>query len=244
MQYPPQPAPDRQSHIPSEIYMPEQPQGYLAQQVYAPQYQLPGQGLEMTRPPVQAEEIVVYPNHTQAILRTSISAVALVLLIAIIPTFLILISSIGPSQFSDLVALAFVLAIALPAIALIGWLTWRMASQLIFSSKPLMTINREGITVGRMPMLSGFSIAWAEIGAIHSSRYIFYKYLCISPRYPDQFLARFNGWERFNRRLNSMIGSPLYVPQIYLGKPVEEIFQQLYDMYANELRYYQVQLRA
>ena len=34
------------------------------------------------------------------------------------------------------------------------------------------------------------------------------------------------------------------VPQIFLDKPVEEILQQLYYMYANELNYYRVQLRS
>jgi hypothetical protein len=93
-------------------------------------------------------------------------------------------------------------------------------------------------------MLSGFFIPWAEIEALAPSPSRFmYQYFCIIPKNPAQFLSRFGPLERFNRRLNSRVGSPLYIPQIFLDKPVEEILRTLYHMYVSELSYYRVQLR-
>ncbi len=60
----------------------------------------------------------------------------------------------------------------------------------------------------------------------------------------EQFLSRFGKLKQFNMRINSMTGAPLNVPHIFLDRPVEEIIQQLYYMYSNELNYYHVQLRS
>jgi hypothetical protein len=234
MQYPPQQPTDQPAYAPAEMVVQEQSQAYPQQTpVYAPQNQqfVPGQ------------EIAIYANRTQAILRTTILAICLLVLILLIPFVLILgFMTAGPPAPSDIPPLIFAFVIVLAGIAFISWLTWRTASDLL-SRKPILLINREGITVSRMPMLSGFFIPWAEIEALAPSRYILYKYLCIIPRNQDQFLLRFKPLERFSRRLNSAIGSPLAVPQLYLGRPVEEILNALYYGYANELNYYHVQLR-
>lgn len=229
MQYPPQQPPANQPYYPpSEIYQYDQPQQFAPAQ-------------EVTRPPVQRQDIVVYPNRTQAIVRTIICAICLVFLVGMLAVFLILGFTTGGSfQASDFSALLFFFA----AIVFVGWLTWRMISQLLLSRKPVLVIHREGITIGKLPALSDASIPWAEIDAIYSYRYIIYKYLCIRPKNTEQFLARFGKLKQFNMRINSMTGAPLNVPQVFLDRPVEEIIQQLYYMYASELNYYHVQLRS
>lgn len=217
MQYPPQ----QQPQAPAEIYMPEQPP------VYTPQSQ----------PPVPGQDIAIYPNRRQTIWRTVICGACLVFLVLV----LILSFTTGSSfQASDTGSLIIILA----GIALVGWLTWRMVSQLLLSRNPILVINREGITIAKMPALSGAFISWGEIETIYVHRYLFYKYLCIRPKNTDQYLARFNGLKQFNMRINSMTGAPINIPQIYLDQPVEEILQRLYHMYASELSYYHVQLRS
>ncbi|HEX7735952.1 MAG TPA: hypothetical protein VF458_13895 [Ktedonobacteraceae bacterium] len=62
-------------------------------------------------------------------------------------------------------------------------------------------------------------------------------------RNENQFLKRFNAFERFIRLSNSIFGIPsLLMPQVYLDRPVEEIMQRLYYEHMNELSYYRVQL--
>jgi hypothetical protein len=229
MQYPPQQPPANQPYYPpSEIYQYDQLQQFAPAQ-------------EVTQPPVQRQDIVIYSNRTQTIMRTIIGMICLIFLVVTFAAFLILGFTTGGSfQASDLAALLMFVA----AIALVGWLTWRMVSQLLLSRKPVLIIHREGITIGKLPALSDASISWAEIEAIYAYRYIIYKYLCIRPKNTEQFLSRFGKLKQFNMRINSMTGAPLNVPQVFLDRPVEEILQQLYYMYSSELNYYHVQLRS
>src|SRR5258708_6033034 len=235
MQYPPQQPTNQPYHPPSEIYVQGQSQAYLPTQ-------------EITQPPVLAQEIAIYPNRKQAIWRTTVCAVALffaVLLLIFFAFFFHFLAESSPagSDFDSLIIFVCFLALILAEIAFAGWATWRIASTLLFSHKPLLLINREGITVGRMPSLSGFSIPWAEIESIHTSTFM-YKYLCIRPRDQKDFLKRFSLLERGIRLSNALIGvPPLIVPQVCLERPVEEILRTLYHMYASELSYYRVQLR-
>lgn len=225
--FPNQPA-NQPYYPPSEIYVPEQPQAYA-----------PNQGSAQS--PAQAQEIVIYINRRQAIARATICVIGLLIIVLLIPAMAILSTLAGdPPGIGDLAPL---FIIVIPASAFIGWVSWAMLS-MISAHKPALIINREGIVVSPMPMLSGFSISWGEIEALFSKRYM-YKYFCIVPRNPDYFLkTHFNGFERINRSINSLIGSPLYIPMVYLDKPVEEILQQLYHMYAKELSYYRIQIRS
>jgi hypothetical protein len=113
----------------------------------------------------------------------------------------------------------------------------------ILKPTPLLIINYQGITVGKMVMFSGFFIPWHEIDAIHTSTFIYYKYFCIRPKDTRQFLKRFHILERFNRLSNTILGlSPLVVPQVFLGRPVEETLQQLQFFYAYELNMHRIRL--
>lgn len=227
-----QPPANQPYYPPSEIYLYDQPQQFAPAQ-------------EITRPPVQRQDIVVYYNRKHAIRCIVIGVAGLVFLIADLAFLCFLIFAIGgPVQARDIGPLAAMLLLFFACMAFVGWFTWRFGFQELRNRKHVLIINSEGITVRKLFSLSGFFISWAEIDVIFTSRYIFYKYFCIKPKNTDAFLSRFNRLERFFRRLNSMIGSPLYIPQIFLDRPVEEILQQLYYMYASELNYYHVQLRS
>lgn len=213
-------------HAPSEIYVPEQPWA-------PPPMPISGQA------PTPAQEIAIYVNRAQAITRAMICLCCLLLLLAIFPV-LALIAALTDSlpSFLDVAPL---LIILLPALALVGWITWALLV-LAFAHQPIMRIQREGILVRSMPLLSSFSISWGEIDALFVRRAL-YKYLCILPKNSDAFVkSHFHGLESFIRR-KARIGAPLYVPQVYLNKPVEEILQQVYYMYSQELGYYRVQVR-
>lgn len=242
MQYPSQEQPPYYQPVtPSEIYIPEQNQAYGVQQsVYAPQAQMPvfSQGTAQTI--VQGQEMIIYPNRKQAIFRVSVCVSMAIFILGI---FVFALATNGPIQPSDVAPMIATLLIVIVGVILLSWLSWSTGFQQLRDPKPMLVINQMGITVGKALLLSGFSISWAEIEAINSSRYL-YKYFCIVPRNPDQFLTRFTPWERFMRRMNAMIGSPLYLPQVFLSKPVEDIIQELYHRYANELNYYRVQLRS
>jgi len=237
MQYPPQQPTNQPYYPPSEVYLYEQSQAYLPAQ-------------EITQPPVLTQEIAIYPNRKQAIWRVIFSTVMLFFIIILFALFAFFVRFIVGSSPVDtnfgsvfLIIFAFFLVFMLAEIAYISWITWRMASTLIFSHKPLLIINRKGITVGRMPNLSGFFISWAEVESINTSTFM-YKYLCIHPRNRKQFMKRFSPLERFRRLSNALVGAPpLVVPQVFLERPVEEILRTLYYSYASELSYYRVQLR-
>jgi|GraSoi_2013_60cm_1033757.scaffolds.fasta_scaffold24300_3 hypothetical protein len=216
MQYPPQQQPP--THSPSEVYAPQYPSA------------MPGQ------------EIVIYFNRTQAIVRTIISGIGLVLGIIILLGAIAFIYILGATFHTDyIVPVIIYLAFILPAIAFNGWTTWRMA-QFFLKPTPLLIINRQGITVGKIPMFSGFFIPWYEIEAIHAYTFM-NKYLCIRPKDTRQFLKRFNALERFNRRSNAIFGiPPLVVPQIFMERSVEETLQQLQFFYAHELNTHHIRL--
>lgn len=216
--------PGPQPSAPSEIYWSEQAQAVVPQQQQV----------------ILGQEIVIYPNRKQAIFRASLCTIVALFIISI---FFVALATNGPLQPSDIAPMLATLFIVIFGAILLGWLGWSTGFRQLRTPKPMLMINREGITVASMIMLSGFFISWADIEVIHTSRYI-YKYFCIVPKNPDQFLTRFSSWERFTRRMNSMIGSPLYMAQVFLDKPVEEIVQQVYYMYSNELAYYRVQLRS
>ncbi len=232
MQYPPQEQPPfRQPYAPSEIYMPEQPQTYAPQQqIYAPQSQ----------PPVQSQDIMIYFKRGYAIFCAAICTVAVLFIIGLL---IFAFTTNGPIQTSDIAPIITTIIVAFAGSGLLGWLGWRMGFQQLFYRKPMLAINREGVTVNKMPLLrSGFFISWTDINSIYTST-IGYKYLCIRPKNIEQFLSRFKGRVRSPQRYNSGIFAPIMVPQVFLDKPVEEILQELYHRYANELHYYQVQLR-
>ena len=238
MQYPPEQPTNQPLYAPSEIYLYDQPQAY------APQPIMPAR--EITQP-VLAQEIAAYANRRQATWRTILCAFCLLVEILFLAFFVVATTQYAsPDSDFTLLYISFAIFISLlilAAIAFIGRMVWHWSSTLLFNRKPILIINREGITTSALPSLSGFFIGWNEIEAIYVYAFM-YKYLCIRPKNTKLFLKRFNALERFIRLSNSMFGiPPLIVPQIYLDKPVEEILQSLYHRYSNELSYHRIQLR-
>ena len=231
-----QPPENQRRYPPSEIYVYDEPLTFSPVQ-------------EITRPPLPLQEIAIPINRGQASWRAAVCVLGLVILLVLLIPLLSLITSAvnmldeNPLELIILALVVFTLVFWLMALIFVGWINWGMFSGLISSRQPLLVINREGITVRRMPILSAFFIAWSEIGAIYIRRAL-YKYLCIAPKYPDLYLKRFNAFERFLRRSNALVGIPsLIIPQVYLARPVEEILQQLYHIYSSELSSYHIQLR-
>jgi hypothetical protein len=219
-------------------YPPQEP---LRQSAYVrgqSQYQPPqsDQGIERRSSPGQM--LAIFPNRGQAIWRTVVIAIYLVFLVAMDIFFLFLTFSVGssdPSVFPIFLSL-FVFLAALTVF--FGWMTWRMAYDLLFSGKPLLTFNREGITVGSIPFYSGFFLPWSEIEAIYVYTFM-YKYLCFRARNQSQYMKRFNIFERFFRYSNIITGvPPLVMPQIYLERPIQEILYLMFERYQAELNYY------
>jgi hypothetical protein len=127
MQYLPEQPPNQPYYPPAEIYVQEQPQAYLPAQ-------------EITQPPMLAQEIAIYANHKQAIWRTTVCAVALffaVLLLIFFAFFFHFLAESSPagSDFDSVIIFVCFLALILAEIALAGWMTWRLASTLIFASR-------------------------------------------------------------------------------------------------------------
>lgn len=220
MQYPP---PGHRPYAPAEIYWPQQPQ------LYAPQYQ----------PPMPAQDIAIYADRGMVIFLTVVITICVFLMIFL---FFLQTEYISANDSSTLISQIADFA----SLALFGWITWgawRMVLDFVIARKPALFISREGITVNRIPTLSGFFISWAEIESISTRRFI-YKYFCIRPKNTNAFLARFHIVERLLRRGNMLFGiSPLSVSQACLDRSSEEIFYLLYYMYANELNYYRVRLQ-
>lgn len=191
---------------------------------------------------MQGQEFVIYPNRTQAIVRTILCGVGLAFEILILAGAIALFFILGTTYHTNYIVPSLVyLAFMLPLLAFSSWAAWSMA-QLFLKPTPLLLINRQGITIGKTPMLSGFFIPWHEIEAIHAATFLS-KYLCIRPKDTKQFLKRFTLLERFNRRSNAIIGvPPLVVPQVFLERPVEETLQQLQIVYAYELHTHRIRL--
>ena len=237
-----------QEYPASEIYMPVSSQEYPSQvQSYISQYPPVTPAQEITNPQVQGQDIVIYPNRQQAILRTILCGICVLILIPLFAVsfsllFLVKNTSQGINTAPLMVVIVAIAIVALLVLAFCGWITWSMA-QLFLKPAPLLTINREGIAIGKAPMFSGFFIPWNEIEEIYSYTFM-YKYLCIRPRNTGQFMKRFGLLERALRYSNMMVGiPPLVAPQVFLEKPVDEILQRLYAGYANELFYYRIRLR-
>src|SRR5262249_22851475 len=108
------------------------------------------------------------------------------------------------------IPLASVIALLLFAVsALMGYLSWRLVSIIYPTANPVLTVNDEGIRVGKVLLYNSCFISWSEIALIAPSSYIVatnvYRAtrtnLCIIPKDTERFLAQFRPLERFSRRM-------------------------------------------
>ncbi|HEY3992915.1 MAG TPA: hypothetical protein VGM01_08565 [Ktedonobacteraceae bacterium] len=131
MQYPPREPESQPYYAPSEIY----------------QYEPVSEG---TRLSAQSQEIVVYANRGQAIMRTAICVVCLLVILLIVPATIMLGAQTGaPFEADELVSLI----VVIPGAILIGWLTWRIASATLFNRESILVINREACCDEVIPCL-------------------------------------------------------------------------------------------
>lgn len=132
-------------------------------------------------------------------------------------------------------------------VLLLGKLTlnrWIIARALLANDEPVLRITSEGIVARGSLSLSTIFLAWSEIEAVDVYT-LLYKYLCVRPRNMATFMQRLPLLERLLTLSDAFYGMPpLSVSLFYLDRPVEEILQQLYHMYAKELSYYHVQIRS
>lgn len=202
-------------------------------------------GPERDAAPVQ-EEIVIYANRIKASrsLDAMLYRMIIVGLISFPLSYIILslgktASSLSPLLPFGLILFADVLLFA--KIALTYWVTRR---SLLLNDEPVMFINSEGISMRGALSLNNTFIAWPEIESLDIYTYK-YKYLCVRPKNAALLMKRIPLLERLLKLSYLVYGIPqLSISLLYLDKPVEEILQQLYHIYAKELSYYHVQIRS
>lgn len=115
----------------------------------------------------------------------------------------------------------------------------------VLARRPALVIQREGIWVARAfdPFLNGGDmLAWDEIqriGLAHRGREIFCVYLKNSLDYSQRHYGR---WKRFVLRREIAYHEPILISQAYLNQPLDEVVEQMADLYAQEIDLYGVQL--
>ncbi len=102
---------------------------------------------------------------------------------------------------------------------------------------PMLIINRTGIRAGtRTYGSTEFVLPWQEIQAI----YVLGANLYLRPGNKQRLFSDFNPLKRF--LLTITFPKDIYISQMYLQKPVREIFHLLEDFFSYELETYHIQL--
>ena len=115
---------------------------------------------------------------------------------------------------------------------------------LLKNGEPVLTVTGEGIAMRGSLLLHTVFLPWEEIASIEVYTFL-YGYLCVRPRNTRRLLQRLTLWEQLLKWSDLVYGMPpLSISLLYLDKPVEEIRQQLYHMYAKELSNNHVQVRS
>lgn len=113
----------------------------------------------------------------------------------------------------------------------------------IFSRKPALRINREGIFVAGVYYQPGYFLPWSEISHLSIKTVMLSKMLCIRLKDPALTYARFSVWQRLRCRINKGLGSEdIAIAQLNVKMPLEEIVWWTHHMYLNELTHYEVSL--
>ncbi len=125
-------------------------------------------------------------------------------------------------------------------LALARWLGGR---SLLVNAQPLLLVDSHGISIRGAYALDNLFLAWSEIEAIERYQQR-YDYLGVRPRAPRLLAERVPLYQRLLRLSDVTSKLPLLIlSSAYLDKPVEEILQQMYHIYAQQLDHHQVQIR-
>lgn len=215
---------NRPFYPPAEIYVPEQPQGYVPQgPVYTPPDQQPATG----------QEIAVYYKRTLLVTYTRLCKVLLVLLAVLLPLSLIAGFASGPFTASDILPLVSIVVILLAAISLLAWWIKVISSLSGPARKPVLHITHAGITIQNAIMVKYRFIRWEEVKTMYAHS----TFLKIRSAAPLASLENGQGLSQKRAYKTTRISL------MYLDTPAQEILQRLVQTYANELSQYNIQFQ-
>lgn len=219
-----QPFPNQPHYPPSEIYVPEQPQGYT--------------------PPVQpssaGQEIVI--SYKKLYIKTYIY-VCKILFFVLSALFIglagfALISAFSPTlaqdwgstiHSGDIPPLVLSFVVILAAIALLAWWNKRLSSSTGPAYTPVLHITREGFRIQNALGARRSFIRWDELQTVYAQS-TFLKIRSAAP------LSMSN--PTLPRRSRTSV-----ISLIYLDTPGQEILRQLVQFYPNELSRYNIQFQ-
>jgi len=225
MQYPPQPPADQPFYPSSEIYLPEQPLEYTTlMNVYTPRDQ----------PFATSKEITIYYNQTLLTAYKRLCKALLIFLIALLP--LSLISGFvfgGPFNMNDIVPIVLIVVILLAAISSLAWWIRFISSLSGPNRKPVLHITHEGITIQNNIAVKYRFISWTEIQTLYASS------VNLKVRHVTPFSSPADNQDHLRDSASKM----MVVSLLYLDTPAQEIMRQICDVYANELRFYNIRFQ-
>ena len=100
----------------------------------------------------------------------------------------------------------------------------------LFSNEPALTIDSGGITDNASALSAGF-IPWSDIIGAGIFRFQKQKFLGISLRNPEKYLAKASAFKRILMKTNSsLVGYVVTIPQVTLPMPVEDLLTHV-DQY-------------
>lgn len=236
MQYPPQQQPpaNQPYYPPSEIYQYDQPQT----PIYAPQNVAP-------EPRQTGQEIAIsYNQKLLSIYRRICTVLLIVLSVLLIGLIFLVASSFIPSlalalgtppiESGDILPITLSFVILLVAITFLAWWVRMIGSFSDLTSKPVLHITSEGVTIQNNIMVRHRFIHWNEIEALDIKRFN----LIISSS-SSSYSSPSNSGQLQGRASKKIVAS-----LFYLDTSAQEILQQIGETYAKELSYYQIQLRG
>ena len=93
----------------------------------------------------------------------------------------------------------------------------------LFSRKPALTIDHAGITDNASGLSAGF-IPWSDVVDAQVIKFQQQKFLGLSLRNPEDYLANASSFKRMLMKANSsLVGFVVNIPQIALPVPLEEL---------------------
>jgi hypothetical protein len=193
-------------------------------------------GLPSQPPPLTWPAIVVHFRRPWMIFLALVSVAILALLLALFWFFLHQLPLLMIALFLDGVFIFYFLLMMVSIF------------RALFLHEPALIINRAGIQILTLGCAGRCFMSWPEISTIAEDYYRNYRYFQIHPKRYQQYLSRLSSFKRISIRYWTRWldddHPPFSVAVCFLDRPGVEIFQQLTQLYAWELDYYQVCLQV
>lgn len=184
-------------------------------------------------------DIAIYVNRPRTMVWLALGAGSCVLLFLLCISILIIMGTIPGALNEGSIACAIVFC----GFAVMEIWPVRVIANLWASKEPVLVINHEGIRVGKIYSAATIFLAWKNVEAIYMLGNGLSKQLYIRPVDVRLFLSQYNLLMRFFLRMNLMNGAPIAIAQSLLEKPIEEIVEQLQNLYTEELLTHHIQLK-